>query len=116
MTPEAVVRRCYVKVLPETCNFIKKETLAQAFSCGFCKIFKNTFFIEHPRTAAPVIMTNGKNVISLQNCPRFFNFLSANLTKRSNTLKFDHYLAILGEYTYWLKCLKSSSFKRYTFV
>ena len=31
---------------PEACNFIKKETLAQAFSCEFCKISKNTFFIE----------------------------------------------------------------------
>ena len=25
-------------------NFIKKETLAQVFSCEFCKISKNTFF------------------------------------------------------------------------
>ena len=25
------------------CNFIKKETLAQVFSCKFCKISKNTF-------------------------------------------------------------------------
>ena len=29
------------------CNFIKKETLAQVFSCKFCEISKNTFFIEH---------------------------------------------------------------------
>ena len=29
------------------CNFIKKETLAQVFSCEFCKISKNTFFAEH---------------------------------------------------------------------
>ena len=29
------------------CNFIKKETLVQVFSCVFCKIFKNTFFTEH---------------------------------------------------------------------
>ena len=27
--------------------FIKKETPAQVFFCAFCKIFKNTFFIEH---------------------------------------------------------------------
>ena len=33
--------------LPETCNFIKKETLAQVFSCEFSKIFKDIFFIEH---------------------------------------------------------------------
>ena len=26
------------------CNFIKKESLAQAFSCEFCEISKNTFF------------------------------------------------------------------------
>ena len=30
-----------------SCNFIKKETLAQGFPCEFCKIFKDTFFIEH---------------------------------------------------------------------
>ena len=28
-------------------NFIKKETLAQVFSCELCEIFKNTFFTEH---------------------------------------------------------------------
>ena len=26
---------------------IKKQTLPQVFSCEFCEIFKNTFFIEH---------------------------------------------------------------------
>ena len=31
----------------QACNFIKKETLAQMFSCEFCEIVKNTFFIEH---------------------------------------------------------------------
>ena len=32
------------------CNFIKKEALAQVFSCEFCEISKNTFFfIEHLR-------------------------------------------------------------------
>ena len=33
--------------MPEDCKFIKKETLAQVFSCKFCEIFKNIFFIEH---------------------------------------------------------------------
>ena len=36
------------------CNFIKKESLAQVFSCEFCQISKNNFFTEHPRTTAPV--------------------------------------------------------------
>ena len=31
----------------QACNFIKKETLAQVFSCEFCEISKNTFFTEH---------------------------------------------------------------------
>ena len=34
--------------------FIKKETLAQVFSCVFCAISKNTFFIEHLRTTTSV--------------------------------------------------------------
>ena len=35
-------------------NFIKKETLAQVFSCEFCKITKDTFFVEHLRTTASI--------------------------------------------------------------
>ena len=35
------------KQKPKACNFIKKETLAQVFSCEFCEISKNTFFTEH---------------------------------------------------------------------
>ena len=31
---------------------VKKETLAQVFSCEFCEIFKDTFFTEHLRTSA----------------------------------------------------------------
>ena len=31
----------------QACNFPKKESLAQAFSCEFCDIFKYAFFVEH---------------------------------------------------------------------
>ena len=31
-------------MLPQACNFIKKETLTQVFSRKFCKVSKNTFF------------------------------------------------------------------------
>ena len=41
-----------IKLLAEACNFIKKETLAEVFSCKFCKISKNTFFVEHLRATA----------------------------------------------------------------
>ena len=30
-----------------SCNFIKKETKTQVFSCEFCEISKNIFFTEH---------------------------------------------------------------------
>ena len=40
------------KVAGGACNFIKKETLAQVFSCEFCKIFKNTFSYRTPPVAA----------------------------------------------------------------
>ena len=38
--------------MPQAHNFIKKETLAQLFSCEFCEISKNTFFIEQLWTTA----------------------------------------------------------------
>ena len=39
---------------PQTCNFIRKETLAQVFSCEFYEISKNTFFTKHVRTTASI--------------------------------------------------------------
>ena len=38
--------------VPQACNLIKKETLAQVSCCEFFEIFKNTFFTEHLRTTA----------------------------------------------------------------
>ena len=31
---------------PEACNFIRRETLTQVFSCEFCEISKNAFFYK----------------------------------------------------------------------
>ena len=45
---------------PQACNFIKKETLAQVFSCEFCKISKNTFFTEQFRATASSFSRNTK--------------------------------------------------------
>ena len=36
-------RLFFNKAVGLACNFIKKETLALAFSCEFCEISKNTF-------------------------------------------------------------------------
>ena len=33
---------------PKACNFIKKWSLAQGFSCEFCEISKKKFFTEQP--------------------------------------------------------------------
>ena len=39
-------------------NFIKMRlTTTQVFSCGYCKIFKNTYFEEHLRTAVFALNT-----------------------------------------------------------
>ena len=40
------------KVAGLVCNFIKKETLAQVFSCEFCEISKNTILNRTPLMAA----------------------------------------------------------------
>ena len=49
-----------IKLQAEACNFIKKETLAQVFSCKFCESFKNTSFAEHLRP------TTSENVSLIQ--------------------------------------------------
>ena len=44
-----------IKLQPSACNFIKKETLAQAFSCKFCEISRNTFCYRTTPVAASVL-------------------------------------------------------------
>ena len=44
-----VALKIFSKFAGKASNFIKKETLVQMFSCEFCKIFKNTLFIEYLR-------------------------------------------------------------------
>ena len=45
------------KVADLTCNFIKRETLAQVFSCEFCEISENTFSYRTSLVAASVTLT-----------------------------------------------------------
>ena len=42
-------------LMPEACNFIKKEALAQVFSCEVCEVSKNTFFYRPLPAAASVV-------------------------------------------------------------
>ena len=41
-----------IKLQVQACNLIKKDTLAQAFSCEFCEISKNTYFHRAPLVVA----------------------------------------------------------------
>ena len=43
-----------IKLQAEACNFTGKETLAQVFSCEFCKIFNCNSFYRIPPVAASV--------------------------------------------------------------
>ena len=51
-------RRCSVRKPifrnSKVCNFIKKQTLAQVFSCESCEISRNTFFTKHLLATASV--------------------------------------------------------------
>ena len=49
---ESNCARVSLLIRSEACNFIKKETLAQLFSCEFCEFFKNTFFYRTALVAA----------------------------------------------------------------
>ena len=44
-----------IKLQAPACNFIKKGTLAQLFTCEFFEISKSTFFTEHLWVAGSVI-------------------------------------------------------------
>ena len=42
----------------EACNFIKKETLAQVFSCEFCEIYKSTCYYRTPLVLDSGVLIN----------------------------------------------------------
>ena len=64
--PKEVVRRRFCKIGLSTANLlkIKKETLAQVFSCQFCEIIKNiSYFYRTP------LMTDSRElypIVSIQ--------------------------------------------------
>ena len=64
----------------------KKETLAQVFSCEFCKISKNTFFTEHLLAAA-----SGKYFFLIQFTTNTFYLYDLYLY---NDVKFSFYVIL----------------------
>ena len=75
-------------VSPErpACNLIKKETLAQVFSCGFCEISQNSFFYRTPLVAASVLFRVGLpwRLFFDKRYSRFFLFLLNIITLSLN--------------------------------
>ena len=62
-----------IKLQASVYNFIKKETLAQLFSCEFCEISKNTFFTGHLwATASGSLCLIGFYAQTLQMIPTAF--------------------------------------------
>ena len=55
-------------------NFVKKEALAQVFSCKFCEIFKSTFSTEHLWMNASVISYKKLIVYIIPPLNGFFNY------------------------------------------
>ena len=51
--------------LNKVCNFNKKETLAQVFSCELCEKSKNTYFTEHFRTTISNPLTKSFSFIKV---------------------------------------------------
>ena len=54
-----------IKLQVEPCNFVKKETLTQAFSCEFCEIYNNTFFTKTSGRLLLNLLTASTRFISL---------------------------------------------------
>ena len=57
---------------PETCNFIKEETLAQVFSYEFCKIYKNAFYYRIPLVAVSAQQTCLEDVFNTSSALQFY--------------------------------------------
>ena len=86
-------RRCQRKLPVSACNFIKKETLFQVFSCESREISENTFFTEHLWVTASqyssdvfyVIHKDNRKTLIAAFLVMLFQYLVSN--KRSHILK-----------------------------
>ena len=59
-----------------------QEALAQAFSCDFCEIFKNTFFTEHLLTTASELKKqSSEGVLSKDVLKNFAKFIEKHLCR-----------------------------------
>ena len=89
---ENICTRVSFLIKLQVCNLIKKETVAQVFSCEFCEISKNTFFYKTPLVAA------SENNVTMQTTAKFASNSTANI-KLSKHLSFFslHFEQVLYE-------------------
>ena len=65
--------------MPDACNFIKKGTLAQVFSCEFNEISKNTFLHRTPLVLASINTFKSNLKFSFECDRNSTNFLDPNV-------------------------------------
>ena len=94
----------------KACNFIKKGTLAQVFSCKFCKISKNTLFYRTPPVAPSIrsIMyirwfpwtVNDLLTTCFQQFAVCFMHLFTSINQKIYSTKYDY----ITKYDKYIKC------------
>ena len=72
---------------PQTWNFINKETLAHAFSCEFCKIYRNPFFTEHLRMTASAFSSFAATLLRLGTANRVWKTSDEYSLSRNTNLR-----------------------------
>ena len=89
-----------LKQSPEACNFLKKQTLTQVFSCEFCEISKSNFSYRTPPVAASdhisvkvrKFTTFGDKSLATSG-PNIGNALPQNMKAENSYVKFKEYTA-----------------------
>ena len=88
LSPEILLKK---SLWPDGCNFIKKESLTQMFSCRFCEISKITFLTQN--TSWRLLLLFWKNYqyvqlnITYNNVKERFKGISQHLSKSSKYTK-----------------------------
>ena len=66
---------CQSLFFKKVCNFTKKETLSQVFSCEFSEISKNTFsYTTRPMVASGLLLCPQSNDLFTDSFPAFIFF------------------------------------------
>ena len=69
------------------CNFIKKETLAQVFSCEFCEISNNTFSTEHLKTTVSY-----KKCVCFETLTITYYLQKGNTSEKANKTMYSRFI------------------------